>query len=156
VVLPEADCDGLTALVAEEARQQLEPDALRRLAALLPADADLASLVAARFRLSTAQKKRLMSAARRDARQSDPRALAYRLGPTQALDRLLLTGQSTEPIIGWEIPTFPLKGGQIVARGVSVGPEVARILCSVEDRWVAEGFPDEKRVQHLLDEEIGG
>jgi poly(A) polymerase len=154
VVLPEADCTGLTALVAEEARQQVEPDALRRLASLLPADADLASLVAARFRLSTAQKKRLMSAARRDASQSDARALAYRLGLTQALDRLLLTGHSIAPVIGWEIPTFPLKGGQIVARGVSVGPEVARILCAVEDRWVAEGFPGEGRVEELLGEEL--
>ncbi len=152
IVLPEADCAGLTALVVQEARQQAEPDALRRLAALLPADADLASLVAARFRLSTAQKKRLMSAARRDASQIDARALAYRLGLTQALDRLLLTGQSIAPIIGWEIPTFPLKGGQVVARGVSVGPEVARILCAVEDRWVAEGFPGEARVAVLLTE----
>ena len=31
-------------------------------------------------------------------------------------------------------------GMEIVARGVSAGPEVARILREVEDRWVAEGF----------------
>ena len=187
VVLPEADCAGLTALVAEEARQDVAPDALRRLAALLPADADLASLIAARFRLSTAQKKRLMSAAGREqkpllfrggggvgsvptrsAASSKPtpspeeegalnaRTLAYRLGINQALDRLLLTGQSTAPIKDWAIPRFPLKGGQIVARGVSAGPDVARILRAVEDRWVAEGFPGEARVGELLGEVLAG
>ncbi len=67
VVLPEARVAGLAALVAEEARQNVPPDALRRLAALLPADADLASGVAARFRLSGVQKKRLVVAARREA-----------------------------------------------------------------------------------------
>ncbi len=190
VVLPEAEVAGLAALEAEEARQDVAPDALRRLAALLPADVDLASLVAARFRLSTAQKKRLMSAAGRDAKNPSPsgeglgwglsiardvspdreappptpspegegapeaRTLAYRLGINQALDRLLLTGQSTAPIKDWDIPRFPLKGGQIVARGVSAGPEVARILRAVEYRWVAEGFPGEARVWALLGEEL--
>jgi hypothetical protein len=40
------------------------------------------------------------------------------------------------------VPVFPLKGGAIVARGVTAGPAVARILQAVEARWVAEGFPD--------------
>ena len=66
VVLPEASVDGLAALVGEERRQDVAPDALRRLASLLPADVGVAESVAARFRLSTAQKKRLMCAAGRD------------------------------------------------------------------------------------------
>ena len=66
VVLPEAEVVGLAALVAEEVRQDVPPDALRRLASLLPADVALAEQVAARFRLSTAQKKRLACAAGRD------------------------------------------------------------------------------------------
>ena len=84
------------------------------------------------------------------------RALAYRLGRTAALDRLLLTRQSVAPLAGWEIPTFPLKGGQIVARGVKAGPEVARVLKAVEARWIAEGFPDALRTAVLLDDELGG
>ena len=52
------------------------------------------------------------------------------------------------------MPTFPLKGGQIVARGVHAGPQVARILQAVETRWVAESFPNEARVQALLNEEL--
>ena len=78
------------------------------------------------------------------------RTLAYRLGLTAATDRLLLTGHSIAPLTGWTIPQFPLKGGQIVARGVKAGPDVARTLHAVEDRWVAEGFPDEARVWEIL------
>ncbi len=185
-VLPEADVAALAALVAEEVRQTVEPDAVRRLAALLPPDPTLAEQVAARFRLSGAQKKRLALAAGRNPikpsplqgrglgegartatadaavplsptlspggeREQDPRALAYRLGRTAALDRLLLTGQSIAPLDGWEIPTFPLKGGQIVARGVKAGPEVARVLKAVETRWVSEKFPDQRRVWEILE-----
>ena len=65
VVLPEADPAALAALVAHEARQGIAPDAIRRLAALLPADPALAEKVASRFRLSGAQKKRLTLAAAR-------------------------------------------------------------------------------------------
>ncbi|MBS3928832.1 MAG: CCA tRNA nucleotidyltransferase, partial [Sphingomonadales bacterium] len=50
VVLPEADVAALAALVAEEAKQEVAPDPLRRLAALLPADVPLAEAVASRFR----------------------------------------------------------------------------------------------------------
>lgn len=152
VILPEAQPHPLFALVAEEQRQDVAPDPLRRIAALLPPDAALAEQVAARLRLSTAQRKRLASAARRDGRPGDARALAYRLGIEEAIDRLLLTGGEIAPLRGWTVPVFPLKGGEIVARGVASGPAVARILRTVEDRWVAEGFPDEGRVRDLLDE----
>jgi poly(A) polymerase len=111
--------------------------------------------VAARFRMSGAQKKRLASAARRGAESSaDARALAYRLGMEQALDRLLLIGADIAPLRDWAIPIFPLKGGEIVARGVKAGPQVARLLRTVEDRWIAEGFPGEARVEELLTEEL--
>ena len=164
VVLPEARPEGLAALVAEEQRQDIAPDALRRLASLLPADVGTAESVAARFRLSTAQKKRLASAARRNDSPlpfrgegtSNARTLAYRLGLEQALDRLLLTGQSAVPLSGWTIPAFPLKGGEIVARGIKAGPQVARLLRAVEDRWVTEGFPGPARVAQLLDATLAG
>lgn len=154
VVLPEADPAALAALVAHEARQGIAPDAIRRLAALLPADAALAEKVASRFRLSGAQKKRLTLAAGRGGAEPNARALTYRLGRESALDRLLLTGADTAPLHGWDIPSFPLKGGDIVARGIGAGPDVARILRAVEARWVAEGFPDAERVSALLDDAL--
>jgi poly(A) polymerase len=156
VILPEADPEALTALVAAEQAQGIAPDAIRRLAALLPAQVPLAEQVASRFRLSGAQKKRLAAAAARSDEAGEPRALAYRLGTESALDRVLIAGADASPLSDWQVPTFPLKGGQIVARGVGAGPEVARLLRRVEDRWVAEGFPDEARVSALLDAELAG
>lgn len=154
VILPEADPEALARLVATEQAQGVEPDALRRLAALLPAQVPLAEQVAARFRLSGAQKKRLATAAARESNPGEPRALAYRLGRESALDRLLIAGADASALYGWDIPTFPLKGGQIVARGVGAGPEVARVLRAVEDRWIEERFPDAARVGALLDAEL--
>ncbi|WP_334182387.1 CCA tRNA nucleotidyltransferase [Novosphingobium sp.] len=156
VILPEARPEALAALTAVERAQGARPEAIRRLAALLPAQVSLAEQVASRFRLSGAQKKRLAAAAARTDEAAEPRALAYRLGIEGALDRVLIAGADASPLSGWEVPSFPLKGGQIVARGVGAGPEVARLLRRVEDRWIAEGFPDEARVSALLDAELAG
>ena len=153
VVLPEADVAALAALVDQEAHQNVAPDALRRLAALLPADVQLAEAVASRFRLSGAQKKRLALAAARDGAAAEARALAYRLGIDAALDRLLIAGADTASLNGWDIPQFPLKGGEIVARGIKAGPEVARVLRQVEAGWIAAGFADSV-IPALLEAEL--
>lgn len=152
VILPEAQVEPLAHLITTEQAQGAAPDSLRRLAALLPAEPALADQVGARLRLSAAQRKRLVSAAGRTeaGAPADPRALAYRIGLAEARDRLLITGRAAGSIEGWSPPTLPLKGGDVVARGVGAGPEVARVLRAVEDRWVAEGFPGPARVQELL------
>ena len=157
VVLPEVSEAGIVAfaaLVAAEHAAGLPPSPLRRLAAMLPADPRVAGEVASRLRLSSANRKRLVTAAAREGEPGDPRGLAYELGREEAMDRLLLAGVDPGPIEGWDIPVLPLKGGEIVARGVAAGPEVARTLRAVERRWVAEGFPDRGRVEELLDEEL--
>lgn len=153
-ILPEGDPQALTALVMQERRQGIAPDPVRRLAALLPAEPELAKQIGARFRLPNGQKKRLALAAKREDGQQDGRALAYRLGREEAIDRLLIAGADISPLEGWDIPVFPLKGGEIVSRGVKAGPEVARIMQAVEARWVAEGFPSQTRVTQLLAEEL--
>jgi len=152
--LPEAKPEALAALTAEEQRQGVSPDSIRRLAALLPADVPLAEQVSARFRLSKTQRKRLVVAAQREAPPGEARALAYRFGKDEALDSLLMAGADTSSLEGWDPPEFPLKGGQIVARGVKAGPSVARILKAVEARWVEEGFPGKERIESMLAEEL--
>ncbi len=159
VVLPEAGDREIVAferLVEAERAAGVPPSPIRRLAALLPAEPKTAEQVAARLRLSGAQKKRLAGAADRAMPPGDPRALAYRLGREEAIDRLLLAGEDPASLSEWDIPILPLKGGEIVARGVAVGPEVARILHAVEARWIAEGFPGRARVEALLDEAMAG
>lgn len=153
-ILPEADVEALAALVAQEQAQGIAPVAIRHLAALIPADATLAGQIAGRFRMSGAQKKRLMSAANRPAATALPQALAYRLGVPEAVDALLLTGRDARVLDHFTPPTFPLKGGQIVARGVAAGPQVARVLSNVEAAWVDEGFPDADRLEALLKAEL--
>ena len=156
-VLPEAGEDELAtlrSLVVAEKRAAAAPQPLRRLAALLPADPAIVEQVAARLRLSIAQKKRLVTLAAREAIFEHPRALAYHVGREAAVDWLLLIGGDVAAIADWTVPAFPLKGGEIVARGVDAGPEVARILKAVERRWVAEGFPPRERVDQLLTTEL--
>ena len=158
VILPEA-CAGqvaaLARLIAAEQAQGFAPDPVRRLAALLPPSPGVAETVAARLRLSKAQRGRLIGAAERQGQDThNPRALAYRLTPAVAIDRLLLLGADARPLAGWSVPVFPLKGGAIVARGVTAGPSVARILQAVEAHWVAEDFPDSPRIAELLEEEL--
>jgi poly(A) polymerase len=158
VVLPEAgrqEVAALDALILTETASTVAPDALRRLAALLPALPPVAEAVAARLRLSGKQRQHLAHVAARTPGDADnPRALAYREGVACAMDRLLLGGGDIAPLIGWKVPQLPLKGGEIVARGVTAGPRVAQTLRAVEARWVAEGFPDTSRVQAILDNEL--
>jgi len=159
VILPEVDDEGIAALAAlqhAEKRGNIAADPVRRLAALLPPDAQTARQVASRLRLSNAQKKRIALAAARDAHDAqNPRSLAYRLGMEAAVDRLLLLGESTAPVTGWDVPQLPVSGGDIVAAGIGKGPLVARTLHAVEGRWIAEGFPDAERTRAILVEEVG-
>ncbi len=159
VILPEACAPQVAALgrlVAAEAKQGFAPDPVRRLAALLPPSPEVAETVAARLRLSKAQRGRLVGDAERLAEDADdPKALAYRLTPPVAIDRLLLGGADARVIEGWSVPLFPLKGGAIVAHGITAGPQVAKLLQLIEKRWVAEGFPGADRVNQMLAEELG-
>lgn len=151
-VLPEITAsDRLAALAQREAAAGIAPDPIRRLAALLPGDA--AEPVGARLKLSNADRKRLVAAGLGTAGEG-ARALAYRVGPVQAVDRLLLAGASVDPLIGWQPPRAPIAGGALVARGLSKGPAVAAAMRRIETRWIAEGFPGPERVGQLADEEV--
>ncbi|WP_267434538.1 CCA tRNA nucleotidyltransferase [Sphingomonas sp. GM_Shp_1] len=150
-VIPEIDAEGAErlALLAERERAAgVAPDAIRRLAALLPPQA--AEAVGARLKLSNLDRKRLIAATAGPGDEG-PHALAYRVGVAGAVDRLLLAGEPVDAIRDWTPPTLPLTGGALVARGIGKGPEVARLLRQVESRWIAEGFPDAARVDELAD-----
>ena len=148
-VLPEiTDAAPLAELTAREAAADVAPDPIRRLAALVPPP--VAESVGARLKLSNADRKRLIAAT---AGSSDegPRALAYRVGTTSAIDRLLLAGADVAPLRGWAPPTLPIGGGALVARGLSKGPQVAAVLRAIETRWIAEDFPNADRVDQIAD-----
>lgn len=155
-VVPEiADADGLACLVSAELVTRTDPDPIRRLAALLPADPEVAAAVAARLKLSNKAKKRLALAADPDL-GLNPRALAYRIGKEGALDRLLIADRVTEAaaLIPWPVPRLPITGGQLIKRGITEGPAVARTLKAIESAWVAAGFPDGETWDTLVAREI--
>ena len=153
-VLPEiVSAEDLAALIAIEDTA----DPVRRLASLLPADPDKAGAVAKRLKLSKLATKRLVLAAGREAADAgNPRALAYRIGLEGARDRLMLGGHAAalKLLKGWTVPTFPLSGGAIVARGIKAGPDVARLLQAAEAQWVAESFPDAARAEQIANEVV--
>jgi poly(A) polymerase len=157
-VLPEIKTErlrDLEALIEAEARVGIAPDALRRLAALLPRDPLTAEEVAVRLRLSNKARKRAACAAGTD-RFSLPGVLAYRLGPDCAVDRLLLAGMADEAaaIADWKAPRLPISGGTLISRGLPEGPIVARTLRAIEDRWVEAGFPDGQAFEQIVSESL--
>lgn len=150
-VLPEiTSAERLARVAGVEAAAGLAPNAIRRLGALLPDDPAVGDSVGARLKLSNVQRKRLAAALTPE--QAAPRALVYRLGHDGAADRLALhlaTAPALEAlgaIADWTPPSLPLTGGQLVARGLGKGPDVARTLRAIEDQWIAEDFPGEDRL----------
>ncbi len=140
-VLPEIDRDGLarlSTLVHAEAAQDVAPDTIRRLAVLIVPDA--AATIGARLKLSKRDRKRL-EAAVSGVGNEGPSALAYRVGLESARDRLLIAGQDTRFLDTWVAPVLPVSGGMLVERGLIRGPDVARTLHVIEDRWIAADFP---------------
>jgi len=152
-VLPEiVDASPLARLVQREAAAGVAAEAMRRLAALLPPDPEVAAVVAARLRLSKRAAKRLISAAQPDD-GSPPAILAYRIGRDEAVDRILLGRRDpaeAKALEGWERPRLKLGGGDLIAMGLSAGPEVARTLQALERAWGEAGFAESVETQRAL------
>ncbi|WP_343346336.1 CCA tRNA nucleotidyltransferase [Sphingomicrobium sp. XHP0239] len=153
-VLPEITGPGvnrLAALLEFEQAAGRKFRAIRRLAALLPRDPDTARDVAARLKFSKEQRDRLSSAA--NPAEGTARELAYRLGPLYAIDRICLTPgweperagsreEAVRYIEKWSVPVLPLKGGDLIKRGLEPGPAVARCLRAIENEWIEQDFDD--------------
>lgn len=157
-VMPEIDTATvrlLVKLIAAEHEAGIAPDALRRLAALLPRDVSVAESVGGRLRLSNKAKKRLACAAESELGRT-PEALAYQIGMECAIDRYLLAGRPSEArtLDGWHRPRLPISGGGLIKRGLPEGPVVAQVLKTIENRWVDAGFPTGSEFERIVDEEL--
>lgn len=158
-VLPEitpVGVDRLGALVAREDQAGVEANALRRLTALLPADPAIAASVAGRLRLSRKSLLRLVAAASATPSDpADPFALAYAIGTSETIDRLLLGGEDMAAVAPklsalstWERPRLSVGGGDLIAMGLKPGPLVAATLQAIEREWAETSFhpdPDQQR-----------
>jgi len=169
-VLPEADDAGrlrvLAWLETTAVRiEGLEPDALRRLAALARTPRSDAPAIAARLRLSNAERDRLATltapaialAPTMDARER--RRAFHQLGGAAARDLALLAwaGELAETphppkgrndawtaLVGeasaWTPRAFPLKGRDALALGIPAGARVGEVLAEVERWWIEGDF----------------
>lgn len=144
--LPEVEGTArLGALIAREEVGAEKPDALRRLAALLPVGADAAA-IGRRLRLSTQEALRLdVMLAREPVVGVEPRAEIHRLGTTLFVDRLLLQGPSgwrdaLALARRWTPPELPVSGADALELGLKPGPKVGELLDAVERWWIAGDF----------------
>ncbi len=151
-VLPEIQsAERLGSVVAGEQAAGVGPEAIRRLAALLPPDPETAAAVAARLRLSKRLAKRLVAAA--GVQLEAPEVLAYEIGADAALDRLLLHGKANEALRSlqdWKRPRMPVSGGELIAMGLDPGPIVAATMQAIEREWTRAGFPADKEEVRAL------
>jgi poly(A) polymerase len=162
VILPEMAGDGLATLgtlLAREARMSAAADPLVRLAALLPVDPQIVEPVAARLRLSKAQRFALGRYAALWPEQGTARQVAANTQPADTVANwLLLRGRDEmlaagwESLKGWSVPEFPLGGRDVLALGISAGPDVARVLGETRRRWIDEDFPDSARIRQIAAE----
>jgi poly(A) polymerase len=130
-----------------------------RLLTLLPKDAVAVDKVAARLKLSN--KLRESFAARLaapDPSANNVLAIAYRGGVECAYDVAMLYSDNGElpaclsMLDGWVVPEFPMKGGDLIALGLPVGPVVAKTLQELEARWIVENFPAKTRVTEIANQ----
>lgn len=154
-ILPEITADSilpLQRLVERERLYHLSGNALLRLAALLPEGAEMARSVAQRLRFSKEQKKYLIALL--TAEEEKPLSLAWAIGKEEAIARFLLSDRDEATVNSaiallknWERPVFPLKGGDLIAKGLPAGPLVATILQNIQKAWVEAAFPNSDWVQ---------
>lgn len=132
-----------------------------RLLTLLPDDATTADKVAARLKLSNRLRAALVM--RLEAPAPAPaniRALAYHAGIDCAYDVAMLKADDRELaaflalLDGWDIPDFEIKGGDLIARGLTAGPIVAKTLQRLEAEWIAADFPSKPQLEAMADQMV--
>lgn len=152
----------LEQLRAIEANNFFAPDAILRLAALLP-DANSARSTAERFRLSNEARARLEEILSGEEKIvsylsiKEVRKLLYRVGRERFKDRVMLrwaedpkhsNGVQWRMLLAvadaWQRPQFSLTGRHVMSAGVPEGPLVGRILADVEAWWIDADFTDDE------------
>ncbi len=172
-ILPETEkwgIDAIPGLIEAEKAFGWAPDALLRLAAMVPADRERLKALAERLRLSKAEAvvldqwaaapeiaKKLAETAfdrllYRNGRQGLTMRLKLALAAARArglgdADALAFSGLCQRLLIRaekWHKPSFPLSGADVLAAGIAAGPKVGAVLGKIEDEWMAGNFHDDR------------
>jgi len=164
-ILGAAPRPGLLArLIEREAAFGMRRDPLLRLSALVVAVEEDVEHLAARLRLSNAEREsvivvdgRLAAVARLS--DGEARRELYRAGAPEIWRRLVLaaaaaTAEASEEALHrlrdlperWAMPRFPLRGADALELGMEPGPEVGRVLRVIEAWWIEGDFAADERV----------
>ena len=164
------DLAGFANLTKVESAAGMRPDPVRRLGALAVRITEDAERLWQRIRLANAEHERLASMVDGwwrvmpgDAKAA--RALLYRLGPDDFVDRVLLawarfSARATDQVwhdvatlpTRWTAPVFPLKAADFIKRGIEKGSVLGAALRAAEASWIAADFPmDERALASLAD-----
>ncbi len=150
----------LAHLIAIEDVQERDPDPVRRFSAMAISDISEVANIQKQLKLSNTEVARLTAMAEhratppRDASLKTLRARIYHIGSEAFVDTELLTWvrSGDDPFTDWRfqrlaygedwnIPTLPITGGDIVARGIPSGPKIGEILAALEAWWIEADFP---------------
>ncbi|WP_440980873.1 CCA tRNA nucleotidyltransferase [Shinella sumterensis] len=172
-ILPETEkwgIDAIPGLIETEKAFGWQPDALLRLAAIVPPDRERLRALAERLRLSKAEAavldgwaaapeiapKLAETAFDRLLYRNGPKGLSMRLrlalasararglGDADALAFAGLCQRLLARAEKWQKPAFPLTGADVLAAGVPAGPDVGAMLARIEDEWVGGNFHDDR------------
>jgi poly(A) polymerase len=164
--LPELSDDAafsLKRLVDREQTHLMQPSLTARLLSILPHDAATVDKVAMRLKLSNRMRVDMASRLSDKAPTSQTiRALAYQTDLECARDTAMLFADESAlagclaKLVAWSSPRFPIKGGDLIARGLSAGPVVAKTLKAIEAAWIEEDFPGASRAEILTDQLVAG
>lgn len=152
-----------------EAALGCDADPLLRLAALSGDNRHLTAL-GARLRLSNAESERLARLALPDPAfdpdtdEREARAFLYRFGVETFRDGVLMAWarSGAAPDCSrwrdrfmlpsrWKVPTLPVRGADLLDRGLAEGPAIGRVVRAFEEWWIAEDFPqDQVRLARAL------
>ncbi len=160
--------DLIPRLAATEKALGWKPDPLLRLMAMIPPHAETVKALAERLKLSNAENARLRawtgaSLPKAGTAAGELEKLLYRGDRMAILDRLRLERarlqespgkkdeaerQEREAMIGaagnFQAPLFPVTGKDLIAAGMTPGPQMGKQLALLEDRWVESGFKLDK------------
>jgi poly(A) polymerase len=117
-----------------------------------------------------AQDWRRLAAGVSDQSDTVGRAALYRLGPERYRDRVvfawLRSGADADAVAWqrlaalpqrWQVPRFPLRAADLMARGVPKGPSLGRTLAEAEEAWIADGFPHEPAaLERIVEDAVQG
>jgi poly(A) polymerase len=146
-------------MILIEAANGLAGDPLRRLAALALMVEEDAKRLTQKLRLSNSEAARMQATAALKPRLTSAapvlatKEALYRLGKPQFIDRVLLAWARSDASADdpawrehlilpecWHAPAFPLKGEDLLSRGVERGPKMGETLRKLEERWISSNF----------------